>query len=278
MAARIQSSICNRFSWFSDYGGSGDRIWLAWDARELTVEILESHQQLLHCKVEILSLHTICLIVYGANEMVSRRALWERISHYSVVSGETPWMLFGDFNVVLDSSEVMGASAELTQAFDEFQQCLLEAGLITLPMTGFLQRIRGILSHRIHGSRMYEVAQKLKLLKPIFRKQRQAKGDLHINVLLAADFFEIAQCLVQQYQTNTLLLTPEKCCRLVYFKAVQQEQAMLRQRAKMTWLKEGDMCSRVFFTKVAARRASSKIFQISNRAGQLLTAQPDIMA
>ncbi|KAL0402264.1 UNVERIFIED_CONTAM: hypothetical protein Slati_4256300 [Sesamum latifolium] len=138
MAARIQSSICNRFSWFSDYGGSGDRIWLAWDARELKVEILESHQQLLHCKVEILSLHTICLIsvVYGANEMVSRRALWERISHYSVVSGETPWMLFGDFNVVLDSSKVMGASAELTQAFDDFQQCLLEAGLITLPMTG----------------------------------------------------------------------------------------------------------------------------------------------
>ncbi|KAL0402263.1 UNVERIFIED_CONTAM: hypothetical protein Slati_4256200 [Sesamum latifolium] len=53
---------------------------------------------------------------------------------------------------------------------------------------------------------------------------------------------------------------------------------MLRQRAKMTWLKEGDICSHVFFTKVAARRASSKIYQINNTAGQLLTTQPDIMA
>ncbi|KAL0345669.1 UNVERIFIED_CONTAM: hypothetical protein Sradi_4398200 [Sesamum radiatum] len=88
--------------------------------------------------VEILSLHTTCLIsvIYGANEMVSRSELWVRISHHSVAAGETPLMLFGDFNKVLNSSESMGTSVDLTQASDDFQQCLFEAGLATLPMIG----------------------------------------------------------------------------------------------------------------------------------------------
>ncbi|KAL0455518.1 UNVERIFIED_CONTAM: LINE-1 retrotransposable element O protein [Sesamum latifolium] len=54
------------------------------------------------------------------------------------------------------------------------------------------------------------------------------------------------------------------------------EQHML-QRAKLTWMKGGDQCSRIFFRKVAKRRASKRIFQITNTAGQILTDQQDVI-
>ncbi|KAK4384072.1 hypothetical protein Sango_3094400 [Sesamum angolense] len=76
---------------------------------------------------------------------------------------------------------------------------------------------------------------------------------------------------------NTLLLRLEKCCKLVFFKATKLEQVMLQQRAKIQWLKEGDQCSRIFFRKVAMRRASKRVFQIKNEDGHTLTTQEDVV-
>ncbi|KAL0283338.1 UNVERIFIED_CONTAM: hypothetical protein Sangu_2896100 [Sesamum angustifolium] len=43
--------------------------------------------------------------------------------------------------------------------------------------------------------------------------------------------------------------------RLIYTKAIAQEQSMLKQRAKLTWLKEGDVCSKAFFRKAKGKIA-----------------------
>ncbi|KAL0284148.1 UNVERIFIED_CONTAM: hypothetical protein Sradi_7208000 [Sesamum radiatum] len=66
-----------------------------------------------------------------------------------------------------------------------------------------------------------------------------------MNVKLAAGFLEIAQKLLQTDRHNSLLLQLENCCRLVYLKATQLEHVMLRQRAKLQWLKGGDQCSKI---------------------------------
>ncbi|KAK4381370.1 hypothetical protein Sango_2974900 [Sesamum angolense] len=64
---------------------------------------------------------------------------------------------------------------------------------------------------------------------------------------------------------------------MVFFRATKLEQVMLQQRAKIHWLKGGDQCSRIFFRKVAMRRASKKVFQIANEAGQTLTDQDEVV-
>ncbi|KAL0282662.1 UNVERIFIED_CONTAM: Retrovirus-related Pol polyprotein from type-2 retrotransposable element R2DM [Sesamum radiatum] len=43
----------------------------------------------------------------------------------------------------------------------------------------------------------------------------------------------------------------------------------------MAWLKDGDQCSRIFFRKVAKRRASKRVFQINTTDGRTLTSQPE---
>ncbi|KAL0455232.1 UNVERIFIED_CONTAM: hypothetical protein Slati_0862400 [Sesamum latifolium] len=52
---------------------------------------------------------------------------------------------------------------------------------------------------------------------------------------------------------------------------------MLQQRAKIQWLKGGDQCSRVFFRKVATRRASKRVFQIMDEEGRTHTSKEDVV-
>ncbi|KAL0285067.1 UNVERIFIED_CONTAM: hypothetical protein Sradi_7183100 [Sesamum radiatum] len=54
------------------------------------------------------------------------------------------------------------------------------------------------------------------------------------------------------------------------------EVGMLQQRAKMSWFKHGDQCSKFFFRKVRARRISQRIYQITDSTGATLTEASDI--
>ncbi|KAL2231025.1 UNVERIFIED_CONTAM: hypothetical protein Sindi_1696900 [Sesamum indicum] len=103
----------------------------------------------------------------------------------------------------------------------------------------FIPNVQNIWQHRIIRTPMFAVTRKLKALKPIFREQRRKKGDLTLNVQLAKGFLDDAQDLVRYDRQNEVLLQLEHCCRIVYAKAVKQEQIMLQQRAKMQWMKGG---------------------------------------
>ncbi|KAL0291683.1 UNVERIFIED_CONTAM: hypothetical protein Sradi_7018100 [Sesamum radiatum] len=106
---------------------------------------------------------------------------------------------------------------------------------------GFLTSVRQVWRHRIYGTEMYGVTRKLKALKSVFRAQRKAKG--------------------------------------IWLKmAVVMEDNMLRQRAKLRWLKDGDRCSRVFFRKINATRAKMRVFQITNAAGDVLTEADQVVS
>ncbi|KAL0294292.1 UNVERIFIED_CONTAM: hypothetical protein Sradi_6894300 [Sesamum radiatum] len=140
--------------------------------------------------------------------------------------------------------------------------------LISQP--GFLNSVKHVWRHHIHGNGLYGVTRKLKALKPVFRAQRKAKGDLAQNVWLAKEFLEKAQALFDEYKADDLQLLVQ-WCRKVYSRAVAMEDTMLRQRAKLRWLKDGDRCSKAFFRKINATRAKMRVFQITNAAGDVLT-------
>ncbi|KAL0294208.1 UNVERIFIED_CONTAM: hypothetical protein Sradi_6898800 [Sesamum radiatum] len=123
---------------------------------------------------------------------------------------------------------------------------------------------------------MYGVTRKLKALKSVFRAQRKAKGDLAQNVCLAKGFLEKAQGLFDVFKDDFLLQLVQ-WCRTVYCRAVVMEDNMLRQRAKLRWLKDGDRCSRVFFRKINATRAKMRVFQITNAAGDVLTEADQVV-
>ncbi|KAL0282289.1 UNVERIFIED_CONTAM: Retrovirus-related Pol polyprotein from type-2 retrotransposable element R2DM [Sesamum radiatum] len=51
---------------------------------------------------------------------------------------------------------------------------------------------------------------------------------------------------------------------------------MLRQRAKLNWITHGDQCSKFFFSKINARRAMQRVYQIQNTAGQLVSESAQV--
>ncbi|KAL0292748.1 UNVERIFIED_CONTAM: hypothetical protein Sradi_6975500 [Sesamum radiatum] len=135
----------------------------------------------------------------------------------------------------------------------------------------FLPSVQRVWQHHIVGTGMFAVTSKLKALKPVFRAQRQKRGNLSNNVKLAATFLDSAQVLLARDRQCPLLLHLEFCCKLVLRLATRLQQNMLHQCAKMAWMKGGDQCSRIFFQKVAKRRASNRVFQITNSEGQPVT-------
>ncbi|KAL0439803.1 UNVERIFIED_CONTAM: Retrovirus-related Pol polyprotein from type-2 retrotransposable element R2DM [Sesamum latifolium] len=128
----------------------------------------------------------------------------------------------------------------------------------------FIPSVQCIWQHHIVGTAMFTVTRKLRALKLVFRAQRQKRGDLSNNVKLAASFLEAVQQLLAQDRHSGVFLLLEFCCKLVLRLASRLEQNMLHQRAKIAWMKGGDQCSRVFFRKIAKRRASKRVYQITN--------------
>ncbi|KAL0284499.1 UNVERIFIED_CONTAM: Retrovirus-related Pol polyprotein from type-2 retrotransposable element R2DM [Sesamum radiatum] len=326
---------------------------VAWDDDFLGLDVLETGDQFIYCSVHIRSMHTHVLlaVVYGVNDVVGRRVLWGDMARLSHMVRTEPWLVGGDFNTVVDVSEVCGQSGDIRGAAEEFQDCIRDTGLISLPVQGewftwhncsrdarslwkrldrilvndrwlerwpnssymslnartsdhsplilcgdspgrsasmfrfdnylarsaeFIPSVRRIWQHNIVGTAMYGVTRKLKALKPVFRAQRQKKGDLSNNVRLAASFLEEAQSLLAQDRHCELLLHLEFCCKLVMRLASRLEQHMLQQRAKMAWMKDGDQCSRIFFRKVAKRRSSKRVFQITGSDGQTCTSPSEV--
>ncbi|KAL0288760.1 UNVERIFIED_CONTAM: hypothetical protein Sradi_7089900 [Sesamum radiatum] len=328
-----------------DYNESGSRIWLAWCEDEIQVEILAVHTQFIHCQVKNKRMHTNCLItvLYGENELVNRRGLWQGLIQLSRGITDEPWIVMGDFNAVLDDSEVNGY-ADTSASMAEFLECITESELTHLPFTGanftwhncsdgerslwkrldrmlvneawlvkwpnpnstyprtsdhsplilqgqdsqinfsmfrfenYMTKLPGfqrlVEEHwrqQVNGTDMYILTRKLKAMKPILRKLRKTHGDLSHNVQQAAQFLQTAQQLLQEFKHAGILLQLEKCCRMIYCKATTMELNMLKQRAKLAWLKGGDNCSKIFFRKITARRASQRVYQIQNEDGHLLT-------
>ncbi|KAL0307681.1 UNVERIFIED_CONTAM: hypothetical protein Scaly_2975200 [Sesamum calycinum] len=261
---RLQAGLLSKWRWFVDYPGPGNRIWIAWNDNFIDVDILDIRTQFVHCRVLIHDMHEPILttVVYGANDVSARRELWQGLTDLAV-SVDLSWLVGRDFNAVLDMSEVSGASGDIRVAMNEFNDCILQTGLISLPMQGerfswhncstdgrslwkrldrmfvndaWMERWSNLfytcltprtsdhsplvlkgdsrdVQHPVIGTPMYSVTQKLKALKPVFRQQRQKKGDLAMNVKLASGFLEVAQKLLQVDRHNSLLLQLENCCR-----------------------------------------------------------------
>ncbi|KAK4383941.1 hypothetical protein Sango_3106200 [Sesamum angolense] len=257
---RIQSGVLSRWQWFVDYAGPGNRIWIAWNDELIDVEFLNVGSQFVHCRILIHELHETILItvVYGANEVSARRELWQGLIELAVTVGNMPWLVGGDFNAVLDMSET---------------------GLLSMPMQGerFTWHNRSL-----DGRSLWKRLDRLLVndvwmdrWPNLFYTCLTPRTSDHSPLVLKGDCRNMQHPVIgtPMYSVTRKL----KALKLVYLKASKLEQVMLRQRAKLQWLKGGDQCSKVFFRRVATRRANKRIFQISDDDGNEQT-EPTIIS
>ncbi|KAL0293926.1 UNVERIFIED_CONTAM: hypothetical protein Sangu_3228200 [Sesamum angustifolium] len=60
----------------------------------------------------------------------------DALCNLSAVALNEPWLVLGDFNAVMDDSEVFGRAADTSASMTEFRTCIRDSGLVQLPFTG----------------------------------------------------------------------------------------------------------------------------------------------
>ncbi|KAL6579790.1 hypothetical protein OROMI_007814 [Orobanche minor] len=104
-------------------------IWIFSDVGT-DVSVLFDSDQLLHTKVVCNDLPNPFLlsVVYGKNNKIERRTLWNDL--VSVSQNITPWMVGGDFNIVLYPHEKKGDNPPILSEMEEFRDAILECNLM----------------------------------------------------------------------------------------------------------------------------------------------------
>ncbi|XP_075101661.1 uncharacterized protein LOC142177098 [Nicotiana tabacum] len=114
------------------------RICVGWKQRDVTVIILESTTQLVHCQVEDRSSQFKCKIsfVYGFNTIAARKTLWDTL-RLTGRNMDDPWVVLGDLNTVLYADDrINGIPVHLTKTVD-FQSCVTDVGLGQITRRGW---------------------------------------------------------------------------------------------------------------------------------------------
>ncbi|KAI8527740.1 hypothetical protein RHMOL_Rhmol12G0097800 [Rhododendron molle] len=115
--------------------GSVARIIVAWNPQVLQVDLVFSSSQLIVVKVlpEDQKLFYVSY-VYGQNNMMQRRRLWDNMRVLLPIIGDAPWIQLGDFNVVRKMTErLVGFDANAAM---EFNACLDTIGMDDMPFKG----------------------------------------------------------------------------------------------------------------------------------------------
>ncbi|KAL0308177.1 UNVERIFIED_CONTAM: hypothetical protein Sangu_2989600 [Sesamum angustifolium] len=120
---RTRRNLLKNWSWFEDYSGPAGRIWLAWDSLEVGIDVLEIGSQFIHSRAIYKRMHTRCLItvIYGDYDIIPRRELWTALRTLSTGIQDEPWLILGDFNAVMDDSEVCGQAGIRVHQWRSFE-------------------------------------------------------------------------------------------------------------------------------------------------------------
>ena len=114
------------------------RIWVCWNPFDVTVLVVGSSEQVIHCRVSSVDSTWECMIsiVYGDNCNVRREALWADLVARGVEWENSAWIVMGDFNAIKSSVESVGGSNSWPHWKDDFSNCLAESGLDDLRFNG----------------------------------------------------------------------------------------------------------------------------------------------
>ncbi|KAG5535782.1 hypothetical protein RHGRI_023523 [Rhododendron griersonianum] len=110
-------------------------MFVAWNPQVLQVDLVFSSPQLIVVKVlpEDRKLFYVSY-VYGQNNMMQRRRLWDNMIVLLPTIGDAPWIQLGDFNVVRKMTKrLVGFDANAAM---EFNACLDTIGMDDMPFKG----------------------------------------------------------------------------------------------------------------------------------------------
>ncbi|XP_038999841.1 uncharacterized protein LOC120125471 [Hibiscus syriacus] len=105
------------------------RIWVLW-LKSLNCTVYSIFDQCVSIRAIVGGKVLYISAIYGSNDGVLRRQLWNQLCLMENSVGSDPWLIEGDFNVILNLEESSApVSATLMSDISEFQNCVEGLGL-----------------------------------------------------------------------------------------------------------------------------------------------------
>ncbi|GKF64333.1 RNA-directed DNA polymerase, eukaryota, reverse transcriptase zinc-binding domain protein [Tanacetum coccineum] len=110
---KFVDKVCNDvfgvWEWVSNTTDSckGCRIAVGWDPFVISASLLAQSDQVMHLSVRSLVDDKLMYVsvIYGEISPESRTKLWRNLCDHMSIVGNEPWVLLGDFNVIIKSNE-----------------------------------------------------------------------------------------------------------------------------------------------------------------------------
>ena len=118
---------------------------------------------------------------------------------------------------------------------------------------------------------MFKLAKKLNALKYHMRKLNKDNGNVFDKVKMLRGELARVQEDLDKDPTNAQLREEEMIYATAYNEAALNEEKLLQQKTKITWLKEGDFNSAYFHKIVKGRVSKSRIDMIYDEEGHAYT-------
>ncbi|GJR83053.1 MACPF domain-containing protein CAD1 [Tanacetum coccineum] len=211
----------------------GCRIILGWNVDVVDMMAISQSSQAMHVKLLHKDTKQIifCSFIYATYLPIKRRHLWSDLGHHKYVVRGLPWVLMGDFNVVLNMEDCYFGSSCFNSAMLDFKDCVSNIEVMDINSSD--------------GHYMYQVVSKLKLLKKPIRKLLHDHGNLLDTVV--NKLREEEAIYVQAFNDAKL-----------------DEERFLKQKAKIEWLEVGDSNSAYFHKRVKSQNQRCRIDVIMN--------------
>ncbi|KAL0289716.1 UNVERIFIED_CONTAM: hypothetical protein Sradi_7067000 [Sesamum radiatum] len=127
--------MARRLGFLDVVSNCGNQIWLFWGPN-VRCQVLVDHGQLLHVRLESNKWPKPLFVtaVYAKCDTIERRALWDTLRAVSVVA--SPWIVGGDFNIVLSPDERSGGSIPSGIAMSDFHDAIVDSALVDAGYVG----------------------------------------------------------------------------------------------------------------------------------------------
>ncbi|GKA87051.1 RNA-directed DNA polymerase, eukaryota, reverse transcriptase zinc-binding domain protein [Tanacetum coccineum] len=196
-----------------------------------------------------------------------RRKLWVDLSNYKSISNNNPWVILGDFNVCLNIDDHSEGMSHSTQDMEDFQDCVNNLKIKDIGGAHVVFLPYGISDHSLV---VLTVSKALKANKKSFRftnyitdkedfcqlSKENWNDDIEVK-RLKWDLDEI-QLKIDKNPHDKLLRENVVASLKDYSIALEDEEKLMFQRAKVNWLNDGDKNS-AFFHKIIKSRMNRNI-------------------
>ncbi|XP_039006212.1 uncharacterized protein LOC120133763 [Hibiscus syriacus] len=245
------------------------RIWTLWH-RSLNCTILSVFDQSISLKSSFRGKEFVISAVYGLNEGCPRRQLWNQLSSVGCTVGKLPWLIGGDFNVILNTEESSTTVSAATNAdISEFHNCVDDLGVFDHPYTdsrGFLGSLSSSDLAPAVGNPAQVLFYKLKRLKGCLKElNREYFNDISNRVKLnREDLMNIQLANLNSAHSSSNIASELEIGKEL--QALEEAELLFyKQKAKADWINEGDQRTRFFHSMVACKRKSNTIRVLYNQ-------------